>query len=146
MGKAPNQNKKTELSRNKELDPLIREHNAKIAPIVETYDAKLTPLRSQSTDLEKEIDALLKANVDGEGDPVPVHIATEMAGAELTKTEGARVVSVLKFFDSVKTRTAAFWECLKVEVGKADKLLGKDKVDQISEKSTSFKVKISLKK
>lgn len=132
--------------RDKQLEPLIKEHNEKTKPILEEFDSKVAPFRTQAAEIEKEISALLTANIDESGNPIPIIIAGESATVTVTKSEGARIVSVQKFFDLVKTKTSAFWDCLSVGVAKADKLIGKDKVDEISEKRTTFPITFSLKK
>ena len=132
--------------RDKQLTPLIAEHNEKTKPILEEFDLKVAPFRAQAAEIEKEISAILTANIDEHGKPIPVIIASETASVTVTKSEGARIVSVQKFFDLVKTKTSAFWDCLSVGVAKADKLIGKDKVDEISDKRTSYPVTFSLKK
>ncbi|MBX7170165.1 MAG: hypothetical protein K1X72_04355 [Pyrinomonadaceae bacterium] len=132
--------------RDKQLTPLIAEHNEKTKPILEEFDSKVAPFLSQAEAIEKEISAILTANIDDSGKPIPVIISSETATVTLTKSDGARIVSVQKFFDLVKTKTSAFWDCLSVGVAKADKLLGKDKIDEISEKRTTYPVTFKLNK
>lgn len=137
---------KAAAQRNKELDPFIREHNEKIAPIIEKYDKKYNPLVDKSNALAKEISDLLMANTDKDGQPKQVLIETAEASAQLTQKDGARTIDVQKFFNFVKNKTASFWDCLTVQVGKADKLIGKTEVDKLSDKKTTYSVNLSLKK
>jgi hypothetical protein len=132
--------------RDKQLEPLMREHNEKTKPIIEEFDLKVAPFRAQAEEIEKEISAILTANIDDKGKPIPIIIDGKSATVTVTKSEGARVVRVREFFDLVNTKTSAFWDCLSVGVAKADKLIGKDKVDSISDNRTSYPVTFSLKK
>jgi phage host-nuclease inhibitor protein Gam len=137
---------KLESQRNKALDPLIKEHNEKTAPIIAKYDEKTAPLQDKLKTFEKNILDALKANVDAEGNPKEILIETETAKASVVKSQGSRVVDVEKFFAAVKEKNQAFWNCLNVLIGKAETLIGKDKIDAISEKKTSFSLTVSLKK
>lgn len=137
---------KAAAQKNKELEPFIREHNERVAPIIEKYDAKFNPLVDKTNALAKEIEAILLGNTDKEGNPKPLSLNSVLATASVSKTEGARTIAVQKFFAFVKNKTGAFWDCITVQIGKADKLIGKSEVDKISDKKKTYSVHISLKK
>lgn len=62
-------------------------------------------------------------------------------------TEGNREIEPHKFFDFVKAadRTGTFWECFKVLIGKAEKFLGQEKVDELAKKPKTYSVSIALR-
>lgn len=132
--------------RNKELDPFIEEHNEKIKPIVERYGATVSPLNAKSAELKKEIEAMLRANTDADGNPKLVTVKSDKATVQVSVSEGARVVDVQKFFALVKDKSGLFWQSLNVVIKHAEKLVGKEKIDEISEKKTTYSMAISLKK
>ena len=132
--------------KNKKLDPFLKEHQEKIAPILDDYNAKVQPLSAKQTQLESEINAMLKANADSEGNPKTLTVASEKAQVTVSKSEGSRVVSVQKFFESVKEKNSQFWASLTVVIKNAEKVLSKEKIDEISTKKTTFPIAISLKK
>ncbi len=137
---------KLSARRNKELDPLITEHNERIKPILEKYTDSISPLNAQSAELKSEIERMLRANTDADGNPKTITVAAEKATVQVTKSEGSRVVDVQKFFAAVKDKSALFWQSLTVVIKHAEKLLGKEKIDTISEKKTTYSVAIALKK
>lgn len=137
---------KSNVKRNRELDPHLRAHQEAIAPIVEKYDQAVAPFVVESNALEKEIESLLFANVDSGGKPKTMTVQGATATAQVSKHEGARVVDVQKFFEAVKVKTESFWNSLKVVIKDAEQLVGKTKIDEISEKRTWYAVAIELKK
>lgn len=145
---AKNQAKAAKLSakRNAELEPHIAEHNERVKPIIEKYDAQAAPLIEKNSALLKEIEKSLLANTDKDGNPKLLTVTADTATAQVSKSDGARVVSVQKFFDAVKDKTSSFWECLSVGVKKAEGLIGKEKVDEMSDKKTTYSVSLSLNK
>ncbi|HQU83923.1 MAG TPA: hypothetical protein PKY59_12385 [Pyrinomonadaceae bacterium] len=86
------------------------------------------------------------ANTDKSGEVKAVTIEAGQAVAQLSKTEGARVVKVKDFFAAVKDRSDSFFDCLTVAIGKAEKLIGKDALDKISKKKTTNTVTFRFKK
>ncbi|KAK0039537.1 hypothetical protein Bpfe_031022 [Biomphalaria pfeifferi] len=94
--------------RNKELDPFIKKYNEETKAITEKYQDKLTPLETEAENLSKEISQLLLANTDKNGEVKAVTIEDGKAVAQLSKTEGARVVKVKDFFAAVKDRSDSF--------------------------------------
>lgn len=135
---------KAHAKRNRELDPHLRTHQDAIAPIVAKYDLLLDPLLRESTALHKEIETLLLANTSADGKPKVAAVAGDAATAQLMVSEGARIVDVQKFFATVKTKGESFWNSLKVVIKDAEKLVGKEKIDEISEKKSAYSVAIAL--
>lgn len=137
---------KLESQRNKALDPLIRAHNEQTAPIIEKYDQKLSPLREKLAVAEKSIKDALNSNVDSEGKPKVCLIEIDNAFAQVEKQESSRVIDAEKFFAAVKAKNQQFWASINVVIKHAEKLLGKEKIDEISNKKTTYNLTVSLKK
>ena len=137
---------KAATAKNKKLDPFIKEHNERIEPILSEYNERVAPLNAKAVQLKAEISQMLKANTDKDGNPKTISIGSDAATVTISKSEGSRVVSVQKFFDAVKEKNQMFWSSLTVVIKHAEKLLGKEKIDEISEKKTTFPVVISLNK
>lgn len=136
---------KAEIVRNKKLDPLQREFHEKTKPILEACELKTQGWKQQSNLLESEIKALVEADRDADGNPKPITISTDTATAVVEKKVGARVVNVKKYFDFVKVKTDAFWKSLKVTIKDAEPIVGKNKIDDLSDKKTEFITAIRLK-
>lgn len=103
-----------------------------LAPLVEPHDRKIDQLQAKADNLEAEILAWL------DGQPKAIRLEAEKAIAELsiadvTKT-GARVINAEQFIAKAKQQKKNPWPCIKVEVGKAEKLLGPRDIDSISAK------------
>lgn len=136
---------RADIAKNKKMSPLIEAHNQEIKPIVEAYDKKVQPLRERSAEIEKAIKALIESDRDADGNPKPVMISSESATATVEKKEGSRVVNVQKYFNSVKVKTAEFWKSLKVTIKDAEPIVGKNKIDDLSDKTPTFVSSIRLK-
>lgn len=128
-----------EKRRNAELDPFIRDHEAATKPIHDKFDAKIWALRNEAEELQVEVINWLKAQ-----DKVQT-IECERAIASLAEKDGPRKVDPKKFFDAVKTKGAEFWNCLKVEIGKASKFMGDSELNKIAEKEVVKTGSIKLK-
>lgn len=131
-------------AKNKKLAPIVEAHNEEIKPILENFDKKAAPLRERAAELEAEIKAMVEANRDEAGNPVPVMVSSDKATAAVEKKEGARVIDVGRYFDLVKVKTAEFWATVSVKIAGAEKLLGKNAVDEISDKRESYTTTLRL--
>lgn len=145
FAKVQAQIKRAEKSRNKKLDPIIRKHNEEMKPILEKFEKQVEPLRSRSDAIEKEIKALIEVDRDADGNPKPILITSENAVASVEKKEGMRIVDAKKYFDFVKNKSVAFWKSLKVTIKDAEPIVGKNKIDDLSEKKTDYVSTVKLK-
>lgn len=128
--------KNLEAKRNAELDPLIRRHAAETAPIYDRHDPKIKALYEKKFAIESEVIAWL----DAQGKPITVAGNLGVAANEIKI--GNRVIDARKFFDLAKDK---FWECVTVGVAKAEKLLGKTAIDEVSVKETKLVASLKLK-
>lgn len=131
--------KRLEAKFDEAAEPFIEELNAAMAPLIAEYEPKLAKLRARQNEISAEINEWL--NAQGK----PITIAGEKAIAAVEAKVGSRVVDPKTFFDLVKAKGAEFWACLRVEIGKAEKLLGSSTVDGISTKKTHYQASLRLK-
>ena len=130
---------KAETAKNAEIDPFLVRFNEDTEPIRVKHDKKINSLREQADEIEGQVLGWL----NGVGKPIA--LAGEKAVAAVEAKIGNRVINVQKFFDSVKDKNVAFWECVSVAIAKAEKLVGKDKVDAVSSKESKLVATLKLK-
>lgn len=120
---------------NVQIDKAVQAKEDFLAPIVEKHDKKIDALQDQADKIEAEVIAWLDTQ------PKAIRLESQKAIAELeisTKTTmGARVIDAEKFIAKAKGQKKNPWPCIKVEVGKAEKLLGPKDVDGISTRTES---------
>lgn len=129
-----------------EVAPLRERYERQCASIDKAAQEKLRPVQERMAELGAEISKQLLAGVDENGTIALAQVATETAIAEVKTVNGARDIDPERFFDQVPPakRDKRFWECVKIQVGKAEKLLG-DVINVFSQKPTTAKVEIKLK-
>ncbi len=135
-----------------DIQPFKDTFEKKCKPFLEDANEKLKPINERLALLSAEIEKELRKGVDEDAGTVVLSQvlvglskANLSAIAEITKEEGDRIIDAQKFFDSVKAidRDAGFWDCLKVQIGKAEKFLG-DKINKLAKKPIVYKFKISI--
>lgn len=124
---------------NADLEPLLEELEKKSAPIRKRHEPKIQKLRDEQAAIETEILGWL----NGVGKPIVLEAELAVAANELVV--GKRSIDAKKFYDAVKQKSAAFWDCLSVGIAKAEKMLGKAEVDKIAEKETKLVASLRLK-
>jgi len=122
-----------------ELEPHIEKFNEDTKEIVARHDAKILKLETRRSEIEAEVLGWL----DAVGKPIT--LSGEKALAVVEKKIGARVIDAKKFFDLVKEKNTAFWECVSVAVAKAEQLVGKKEIDVISSKQSKLVASLKLK-
>lgn len=126
-------------AKNKKINPLLVELNEKTKPIEEEYARKIAPLQVKADALEIEV--LAAVTLIGK----PIAIDTKRAIAELKTIVGDRAVDPQTFYEAAVHKGAAVWECFKVQLAKADKLLGKKQVDALAKKDEKLEASLTLK-
>jgi hypothetical protein len=113
-----------EAERDQTIEPIRARFERQIAPAVARAEEQLTPLRDELSKLEKEITEAMKANIVGGEVRLP-RVSTSVAVAEVV-TRSEREIDAREFFESVPVakRGDAFYSCLKIQIGKAEKFLG----------------------
>jgi hypothetical protein len=135
-----------ETKRQRKLEPFIRQYNEETKPIQEEFETKSAPIREKANALAAEINVLLGADRDADGNPKPVLVSSDAAVASIERKDGSRTIDPQKFFNMVKNKTPKFWECVSILVGKAKDVISENEIDELSTKKTSFPFSISLKK
>ena len=130
---------KAEDARNRELEPFRAEYEEKIAAIVSKHDSKMQKLADQAAAIEDEVLGWL----NGVGKPIAIE--GELAVASVQLKTSSRKIDAQTFFNFVKDRSAAFWECVTIGIAKAEKLVGNDKIDKISSQETKLVASLKLK-
>lgn len=126
-------------ARNAEIHPFQVEYEKATAPILERHEGKLGKLWEQAAEIEREVLGWL----NGAGKALVVEGEKAVAANELVV--GRRTIDARRFSDAVPHHTAEYWECLTVAIAKAEKMLGKTKVDEIAVKETKLNPTLKLK-
>lgn len=130
--------------REQKLAPIKARFEQRCAPINSAAEEKLGPIREEMIQLEKEVEHVFLTLVkEGDGFKFTrVDIATAVAEV-VTRTE--REIDAKTFFDNVppSQRNNAFFSCFKTLVGKAEKFLGADRLNQLAHSKRHHAVKIS---
>jgi len=122
-----------------ELEPLVERHNEAMKPIREKWGPKIAKLEARRDEVEGQVHDWLRQH----GKPISIEGASAVATNQMK--ESSRRIDAQTFFKKVSERSAAFWACVTIAVQKADKYLGKDRVDEISTKEAKLVASLSLK-
>ena len=138
---------KTELD--EAAAPLKEQFEKDFAPLQDAAAAKAAPHQAKVETLDREIETRLMAGIEEKTGVIslPQVLVTHKKVstiAEVLKVPGDRQIDVSKFFNHVppSQRGPAFLECLKVQMGKTDKFLGKSVADRLAITPFTFKVHI----
>ena len=130
---------KLEASRARDLEEHEERFRAAAAEVDERYAGKLAALKAKADAIEADVTAWLKAQ--GEA----ITVSGEKAEAVNELKVGSRQADAKKFFDMVKDRSQAFWDCVSIGIAKAEALVGKNEIDAISTKPTKLVPMVRLK-
>lgn len=133
-------------AQNKQIDKHLKAFNELTKPINEKFDAKLLPLKTQIADIEKAVQSAFDSTKQADGSFKLGKIETDSLIAEPVSNQSAREIDAKTFFDSVPAlKRASVWDALKVLIGKAEKIVGKEALDKIAKVTTSWSVTIRKK-
>lgn len=134
-----------ETQRDGVLKPFQDDYATKTGTIIRVADELAAPLRKELADLEKSIIASMKAGINDAGAIAIQAVNTDGAIVTVEQTRGARVIGARDWFGlfAEEERNAAFWACVSVGIGAAEKLKG-SAVDAIAHVARSFKVVLKL--
>lgn len=119
---------KAEEAKHRALEPIIRRHNEELKPVLEKHDPKIEGLITRSDEVRTQIrDWMLAQKKD-------LNFSGEdwTAGVLSGESLGNRVVDVKKFLALAKKHGDAIYGCVTVILKKAEPLVGKKKIDEIS--------------
>jgi hypothetical protein len=125
-----------ELSKTDELAEFEEQYRSATKEITDAYEPKLKVLRDKASAIEVEVIEWLTAHNKA------ITISGELANAVNETKKGNRVVDPRKFFELAKDK---FFDCVTVGVKKAEEVLGKNKVNSISDKPESLVPSLVLK-
>lgn len=135
-----------ETKRQKELAPHRQTFEDTVAPINNKFDKQLSPVQERITELENEVEAGILASEQEDGTLKLMRV--ESANLVATATaHTVRQVEPQQFFAAVaeSERNSTFWGCITIAIQKAEKLLGKVKLDAIATLKRSHRVSIEKK-
>lgn len=135
-----------EAVKSQELKPLTDRYDRACAPVIEKFATELSPITTRQKELLETIQKNLLAGVSPDGSIKIPLVEGDHFTAEVLKST-TRSVSPFRFIEATPKakRTSAFWECIGVLIGKADKFMGKDEVDAIADKDTKHRVELKFK-
>ena len=121
------------------------EHEKACAPINEKYNARLSKFAGDIASKEKDLKEFLLAGFDEQTGAVALGLleSAVVKGKQLVavvKVASSRVVEPEGFFKAVSERTAEFWGCLTVGLQKAEKFIGKNRVEELADKKYTASV------
>jgi hypothetical protein len=135
-----------EAERDQTINPIRTRFEQRCAPIHLRAQAKLDPVEQQMKQFEDEITSLMSAGISEDGQIAFTRVDTATAVAEVvTRTE--REIDAKTFFENVPVsqRSTAFWSCLKTLIGKAEKFLGADRVNELAHAKRNHIISIQAK-
>lgn len=138
---------KIEKDRKVQLETLIDTYERKAQPINEDADRKLEPILEQMRTLEKEIETAMLAAIKADGSIPIAQLETPKAIAQV-HTTGKREIDAAAFFRATSPRartTAGFFDCLTVQIGKAEKFLDARTMARLAIKRLTHTVALKLK-
>jgi hypothetical protein len=134
-----------EADRDQAIEPLRARFERRCAPILEKARLKLDPIEPDLISLQEEITALMLRGIAEDGELKLTRVATATAVAEVV-THAQREINPKSFFESIppSQRGQAFWSCLKVLIGNAEKFLG-DRLKDLAHAKETHRVTITAK-
>jgi len=131
--------------RDTELAVPTAEYQAACEPINAKYNPKFTKLNAEIGSKKKELSDFLLSGFDEKTGAVSLGLleSTVVKGRQLVavvKVGSSRIVNPESFFKAVTERTAEFWDCLTVGLQKAEKFIGKNRVEDLAKKKFTASV------
>jgi hypothetical protein len=130
--KVGKQIEKAEKALATDLRPFEEKFEKDTAPVRERHDAKIQKLYDKQAELNREVIEWL------EGQGKVISVAGDVAIAESVTKIGSRVIDPQKYLDKAKDKGVAMWDAVTIMIAKAEKLLGKKTIDEISTKETKL--------
>ena len=133
-----------EAERDATLEPIRQRFEQRCAPVLARAQAKLDPVERELAEVEDAIVTAFMGAVDKRGHFRFTRVANAAAVAEVI-TRQERELDPKVFFESIpeSQRTAAFWSCLRTLIGKAERFLGSDRVNQLAHARQTHQIKIA---
>lgn len=130
---------KAEAAKTDELQPHVEKFNRNTDEVRNRHDKKINSLRAQADEIQSEVVDWLAS----QGKVISLESEKAIAANELRI--GNRIIDPQKFLEKAKEKGAAAWDCVTVAIAKAEKLLGKTTIDEISTKDSKLVASLKLK-
>jgi hypothetical protein len=130
---------KLESVRDEEVEPHRQKFLKACDDVNAAHDPKIEKLQAKRNELYSEVIDWL--NAQGK----TISLEGDKAIAVVEAKVGSRVIDPHKFFEKAKSKGAAAWDCVTVAIAKAEKLLGKSTIDEISTKDSKLVASLKLK-
>lgn len=131
--------KKAEDEKAAELDPFVVKFNESTKPVLAKHDPKIKKLVDKRDAIEDEVLTWLETHGKA------IALEGDLAVAANETQTSARKLDAETFFSKVKERGKEFWACVSIGIQKADKYLGKDKVDKMATTESKLVSVLKLK-
>lgn len=130
-----------------QLEDLIVTFETKAEPINAERDRKLGPVLADLHKLEAEIGETMLAEVKRDGTIGIPQIEAPRALAQVTldKKREINTAAFLRAVPPARRQEPAFFECLNVQIGKAEKFLDKPTMDRLTKLKLTPAVAVTLK-
>ena len=132
-----------EAERDRELTPIRERFEQECAPILAKYGPKLSPVDDALTQLEAAIREAVLGAKGADGSHKLPRVASAAAVVEVA-TRTVRDINPQAFFKlfTPADQDSGFWGCFTVLVGKAEKLLGGARLDEVATPKQTHSVTI----
>jgi hypothetical protein len=134
-----NKIEKAQAARDADLKPHQDKYQKACEDVYAVHDPKIEKLQAKRDAIERDVIDWL------ESQGKTISIETDKAVASNQLKVGARVIDPHRFFEKAKDKGVAAWDCVTVMIAKAEKLLGKTAVDEISTKDSKLVASLKLK-
>ncbi|MBK8810692.1 MAG: hypothetical protein IPN69_08165 [Acidobacteria bacterium] len=128
------------------LEPLKARYEKAAAKATRDYDSPIREAETAAAKLRSEIEAEIRKGFDAKANSYSVtKVDAELAFVEV-KSTSQREVPAEQWLDAIKPneRETAFWETVKVQLGKAEKFRS-DIVKKLAVKKTTHSIEVNLR-
>lgn len=132
---------KLEAKRNEDLAPLAEAYAEACEPILKKFEKASGKLADKRASVVNQINSYL----DAAGRDQVITGGRAYAERKSETKIGRRTIEPQKFFDTVAQKGKEFWACLRVEILRAEKFMGKTAIDEMSERQEETVVVRSVK-
>jgi hypothetical protein len=130
-----------EAERDQAIQPIRARFEQRCAPILDKAQVKLDPLLQEISDLQRQIEQKMLEGFNEDGLKVRRIDAATCFVEVVTKSQ--REIDPKEFFEAIPQfeRGQAFWACLKILIGNAEKFLG-NRINELAHARQSHSVSI----
>lgn len=145
--KLKRQRDKVDATADGQLEDLLVTYEKKAEPINSERDRKLQPIVDQMNTLEEELRAEMLRQIKPDGTIGIPQLETTLALAQVLATS-KREIDAAAFIRATAPRRRndpAFYNCLTVQIGKAEKFLDQPTMTRLARPKVTYAVAVTLK-